>query len=108
VLPFAFALNPDYLHFGFDFTTLCTWISAFVVCYSAAIAMQGYVEQKITVIERLLFVLCIVTAIQSGFLISLFGWVLFGVLYVFRVRQHKQSQKVAGELTGAHVEVKRY
>lgn len=95
VLPFAFALNTDYLHFGFDFTTLCTWISAFVVCYSAAIAMQGYVEQKITIIERLLFLLCIVTSIQSGFLISLFGWVLFSVIYIFRTRQYKQSQKAA-------------
>ncbi len=91
VLPFTFALNPDYLHFGLDLTTLCTWISAVTVCYAVAIAIQGYVEQKITVVERLLYLLVVATAIQSDFLISLFGWTLFAGLYFFRVRQAKRA-----------------
>jgi len=46
--------------------------------------------------ERILYFLCIVTAIQSGFLVSLFGWVLFAIMYVFRIRQFKLSQAVVG------------
>lgn len=102
ILPFVFTLNTDYLHFGLDIITLCTWISAFVVCYSAAILIQGYVEQKITVIERLLYFLCIVTAIQSGFLVSLFGWGLFAAMYIFRTRQFKQSQAFVGQQESVH------
>ncbi|MEG1447041.1 MAG: TRAP transporter fused permease subunit [Ruthenibacterium sp.] len=92
-LPFTFALNPDYLHFGFDFLTLSTWVSAIVVCYSVAVAVQGFVEQKITIFERILYVAVICTAIQSNFILSIFGWVLFAVLYFGRVYQHKKSLK---------------
>jgi TRAP transporter 4TM/12TM fusion protein len=81
VLPFTFVLNPDYLHLGFDVLTLFTWISAFVVCYSAAVIIQGWTEQRITVIERILFCAVIVTSIQSSFIISAVGWLLFVALY---------------------------
>ncbi|MEG1577571.1 MAG: TRAP transporter fused permease subunit [Oscillospiraceae bacterium] len=94
-LPFTFALNPDYLHFGFDLTTLVTWISAVVVCYAVAVAMQGYVEQKVTIVERLLYVVVIVTAIQSSVILSIFGWALFAVLYFGRTIQHKKQLKAA-------------
>ncbi|MDR1624973.1 MAG: TRAP transporter fused permease subunit, partial [Spirochaetia bacterium] len=40
-LPFTFVLNMDYLHMGFDVLTLFTWVSAFTVCYSVAVALQG-------------------------------------------------------------------
>ncbi|MEG0598211.1 MAG: C4-dicarboxylate ABC transporter, partial [Oscillospiraceae bacterium] len=94
-LPFTFALNPDYLHFGFDLTTLVTWISAVVVCYAVAVAMQGYVEQKITIVERLLYMVVVVTAIQSSVVLSVFGWALFAVLYFGRTIQHKKQLKAA-------------
>ena len=51
ILPFAFALNPDYITFGWNLQTLLTWISGMVVCYSLAIMLQGYVESRITVLE---------------------------------------------------------
>ncbi|MCI8742693.1 MAG: TRAP transporter fused permease subunit, partial [Lachnospiraceae bacterium] len=47
ILPFAFALNPDYITFRFDLQTLMTWLSGLVVACSLAIAFQGYVERKI-------------------------------------------------------------
>ena len=89
-LPFTFVLNPDYLHVGFDTLTLFTWISAFTVCYSVVIAIQGYVEQKITIIERLLYCAVIVMAIQTSYLFSVCGWVLFAVLYFGRRIQAKR------------------
>ncbi|MDR1932237.1 MAG: TRAP transporter fused permease subunit [Spirochaetales bacterium] len=94
-LPFTFVLNSDYLHFGFDAVTLFTWISAAIVCYSAAIAMQGFVEQKITTAERLLYCVVIVTAIRSSFSLSLFGWLLFGLLFFGRRLQAKRKKKPA-------------
>ena len=93
VLPFVFTLNTDYLHMGFDLITLFTWVSAFVVCYAASCAIQGYVEQKITVFERIGYLVVICTAIQSGFIISLIGWALFAILYGGRLMQHKKQQK---------------
>jgi TRAP-type uncharacterized transport system fused permease subunit len=86
-LPFTFVLNTDYLHMGFDVLTLFTWISSFTVCYSAAIAIQGYVEQKITIIERLLYCAVIVMAIQTNYYLSFSGWVLFAVLFFGRYIQ---------------------
>ncbi|MEG2959426.1 MAG: TRAP transporter fused permease subunit, partial [Oscillospiraceae bacterium] len=94
-LPFTFALNPDYLHFGFDLTTLVTWISAVVVCYAVAVAIQGYVEQKVTIVERILYAVVVVTAIQSSVILSVFGWALFAVLYFGRIIQHKKQLKAA-------------
>ena len=93
VLPFVFILNTDYLHVGFDLLTLFTWISAFTVCYSAAIIIQGYVEQKITIIERILYCLVILLAIQTSFLSSVIGWTLFAVLFVGRTIQAKKGKK---------------
>ena len=63
ILPFAFALNPDYITFGWNLQTLLTWISGMVVCYSLAIMLQGYVESRITVLERLAYLAVIVLAI---------------------------------------------
>ncbi|MEG0020801.1 MAG: C4-dicarboxylate ABC transporter, partial [Oscillospiraceae bacterium] len=71
-----------------------TWVSAIVVCYSVAVALQGYVEQKITIVERILYGVVICTAIQSNFAISLVGWALFAVLYFGRTWQHKKSTKL--------------
>ncbi|MGN8896499.1 TRAP transporter permease [Flavonifractor sp. HCP28S3_F3] len=91
VLPFVFTINTDYLHMGFDLLTLFTWVSAFVVCYAAACAIQGYVEQKITIFERIGYIVVICTAIQSSYVISLIGWALFAVLYGSRLLQHKKK-----------------
>ncbi|MDR1179385.1 MAG: TRAP transporter fused permease subunit [Spirochaetales bacterium] len=91
-LPFTFVLNPDYLHFGFDLLTLFTWISAAVVCYSAAIAMQGFVEQKITILERLLYCGVIVSAIQSSYYLSAAGWIVFGLLFFGRYFQARRKK----------------
>lgn len=62
ILPFAFALNPDYITFHFDIQTLMTWLSGLVVAYSLAIAFQGYVEKKITLVERAVYlgIICLV------------------------------------------------
>jgi TRAP transporter 4TM/12TM fusion protein len=46
ILPFAFAFNQDYLTIGFNATTAITMISAVVVSYAIAIALQGFVEKK--------------------------------------------------------------
>jgi TRAP transporter 4TM/12TM fusion protein len=95
-LPFTFVLNPDYLHFGFDLTTLFTWISAGVVCYSVALAIQGYVEEKITLVERLLYCLVIGTAIRHDVYMSLFGWILFAVMFFGRKWQFARKKRAAG------------
>jgi TRAP transporter 4TM/12TM fusion protein len=94
-LPFTFILNPDYLHTGFDILTLFTWVSAFTVCYSVAIAIQGYVEQKITVIERLLYCAVVVMAIQTNYYLSFSGWVLFAFLFLGRYIQAKRKETPA-------------
>ncbi|MDR1952091.1 MAG: TRAP transporter fused permease subunit [Elusimicrobiota bacterium] len=80
-LPFTFVLNSDYLHFGFDFLTLSTWLSSFTICYSAAIIIQGYTEQKITTFEQLLYAIVIITAIHSSYILSAAGWILFALLF---------------------------
>lgn len=97
ILPFAFVLNTDYLHFGFDFVTLITWICAFVVCISLACAFQGYVEQKITVIERALYLIVCGLVIQHHYTYSIIGIVIFAVLYGARKIQYKKGCEANGE-----------
>ena len=95
ILPFAFALNPDYITFGWNLQTLLTWISGMVVCYSLAIMLQGYVESRITVLERLAYLAVIVLAITPYMLNSLIGFVLFAALYGFRNWQAKRAPLLA-------------
>lgn len=95
ILPFAFALNPDYITFGWNLQTLLTWISGMVVCYSLAIMLQGYVESRITVLERLAYLAVIVLAITPYMLNSLIGFVLFAALYGFRKWQAKRAPQLA-------------
>lgn len=95
ILPFAFALNPDYITFGWNLQTLLTWISGMVVCYSLAIMLQGYVESRITVLERLAYLAVIVLAITPYMVNSLIGFVLFAALYGFRKWQAGRAPQLA-------------
>lgn len=94
VLPFVFTMNPDYLHIGFDRLTVVTWISAFVVCFSAAIMVQGYIESKISPLTRMLCPVIIYFAIRSDLLSSLIGWALFAAVYW----HGKRAKKILAEV----------
>ncbi len=91
VLPFVFTLNPDFINPGLNLTTLFTYLSAFVVCISTAVLIQGYVEQRITIVERILYFGVIVTAIQSSILLTMIGIFMFLVLYGARKLQYRRS-----------------
>ncbi len=95
ILPFAFTLNTDYITFAFDVQTLLTWLSGLVISYSLAIALQGVIEHKITIFERLAYVGIIVLTITSSKLYSIIGIVLFIALYTFRKVQAKKMAKAA-------------
>lgn len=96
ILPFAFALNPDYITFHFDIQTLMTWLSGLVVAYSLAIAFQGYVEKKITLVERAVYLGIICLVIVPNFWSSLTGIVLFAAFYGYR---QWEAKKVAGAVS---------
>lgn len=96
ILPFAFALNPDYITFHFDIQTLMTWLSGLVVAYSLAIAFQGYVEKKITLVERAVYLGIICLGIVPNFWSSLTGIVLFAAFYGYR---QWEAKKAAGAVS---------
>ena len=95
ILPFAFALNNDYITFAFTFQTLITWLSGFVICYSLAIILQGYVEQKVTIVERVAYLGVIALTIVPSPLYSIIGIALFIALYGFRLWQGKKNARPA-------------
>lgn len=95
LLPFAFALNTDYISFAFDLQTLLTWLSGLAISYSLAISLQGYVEGKITVIERIAYLGVIVLTITASKLFSIVGIALFIALFGFRKLQAKKAAKAA-------------
>jgi TRAP-type uncharacterized transport system fused permease subunit len=98
ILPFAFAFNTDYITFNWDLQTLLTWLSGMVICYSLAIVLQGYVEKKITVVERLLYVVAIVLTIPPHVITSVAGIVLFAILYGYRKREARNlARKILTE-----------
>ena len=91
ILPFAFALNTDYVTLAPTLQTVVTWLSGFVICYSLAIALQGYIEKKITIVERILFVGVICLTIVPSIALSFVGIALFAGLYGFRVMQARRQ-----------------
>jgi TRAP transporter 4TM/12TM fusion protein len=90
ILPFAFAFNPDYLTIGFNLTTLITLISALVVSTSVAIILQGYIEKKIGILERMLYLLIAVVAITPHLTASVLASLCFLVAYSLRKFQKKK------------------
>lgn len=94
-LPFAFALNPDYITFNLSLQTLMTWLSALVICYSLAVMLQGYVEKKVTIFERIGYLAVIVLAITPYMVNSLIGIALFVVMYGYRELEAKKEKKAA-------------
>lgn len=90
ILPFAFVINTDYLHLGLDFVTVITWVCAFVVSISLACAFQGYVEQKITIVERIAYLFVCALVIQHNYIYSFAGLAVFAALYGFRKIQVKK------------------
>lgn len=91
ILPFAFALNPDYITFNFDLQTLMTWLSGLVISYALAIAFQGYVEKKINLLERAIYVGMIVLVIVPHFWSSLTGIIIFAAFYGYRQWEAKKK-----------------
>ena len=86
ILPFAFVLNTDYITLNMDIQTLLTWLSGFVIAYSLAISLQGYVEQKISITERAVYIGVILLAVTPYFWQSLIGIAIFAALYGYRSR----------------------
>lgn len=95
ILPFAFVLNTDYLYLSFSLQTLMTILSAIVVCYGLACALQGYVEKKVTIFERIGFLIAIGLAITPFFIQSLIGILLFAALYGYRRLEARRQQQMA-------------
>lgn len=93
ILPFAFALNNDYIIFNWDLQTLLTWVSAFVICYSLAVLLQGYVEKRATVAERVGYLIVIILAITPYRLHSIIGIALFAAMYGYRQWEARQLRK---------------
>ena len=60
-----------------------------------AVALQGYVEQKITIFERIAYIGVIVLTITASKLFSVIGIALFVVLFGFRKMQAKKAAKAA-------------
>lgn len=79
-LPYTFALNPNFINFDLSFMTAFTWISAFIICYSVAYAVQGYVKVKINIIERIAFLLIAVIMLQTNLKLGVIGGIIFIVL----------------------------
>ena len=95
ILPFAFALNNDYITLAPTFQTVITWLSGFVISYSLAVALQGYVEGRITIPERIAYVAVIALTIVPSPVYSLIGIALFAALYGFRIRQSRNGKPKA-------------
>ena len=94
ILPFAFVFNTDYLVWQFNITMLVMIISAIVVCYSIAIFLQGYVEQKITILERIAYGIIAAVAITPNIVFSLIAAATFMCLYWFRKLQVKNERRI--------------
>lgn len=84
VLPYTFVLNPNFISFDLSLTTAFTWVSAFIICYSAAYAVQGYVKTKINVIERVIFLLVAVLMIQTNLVFGIIGGLIFTTLVLVK------------------------
>ena len=81
ILPFAFVYNPEYLSLGFNFVTLLTLACGIVTSYSLAIAVQGYVEEKISVPFRIAYLAIGIAVVMPYKKLSLALVALFAVLY---------------------------
>lgn len=92
ILPFAFVANTGYLTLGLNLNTLLTICCGFVICFSLACALQGYVENKITWIERIAYFGCVALTIGSNVICSLIGIILFVVLYGGRTLRFQTSK----------------
>ena len=95
LLPLACALNTDDISLGCDLVWLLTWLSGVAISDSRAMSLQGYVEGKITVIERIAYCGVIVLTITASKLFSVIGIALFLALFGFRKLQAKKAAKAA-------------
>ncbi len=96
ILPFAFAFNPEYLVLNQGFNTVKMLVSAWVVSFSVAIALQGYIEKKLNWPMRGLFLLLAALAITPSPLLSWFAALLFVVCYyVPEFQARKNHTRVA-------------
>ncbi|QUH29238.1 TRAP transporter permease [Vallitalea guaymasensis] len=91
VLPFTFTYNSQFVSFGFNLTTLVTWVSGFIFCYSVAYAIQGYVNTnvKTSVIERIAFLSIAIFMLKAN-LISL---TVGGIMFLLLVKGRKILKK---------------
>jgi TRAP-type uncharacterized transport system fused permease subunit len=79
-IPFVFVLNLDFLQLGLDLKTVFTFLSAFVISNSLAIAIQGYIEKPISIFKRFLFLIPIVFSMQHNYALFIAGAAVFALL----------------------------
>lgn len=91
ILPFSFALNPEYLSFSLSVKTLVMLISAFVVSISIAIGLQGYIEKRLNIFYRILFFVIAAMAITPNMVLSLLAAAMFVVMYSIPEYQAKKN-----------------
>ncbi len=83
-LPFAFIFNNDYINPLPTFGTILTVISAVLVCFSVAVALEGHIEEKIGIFERVFFFAIACAAITTSELATLIALCAFLALYYRR------------------------
>ena len=91
ILPFAFAYNYDYLLFAFNLTTLITLLSGITVSMCLAIGIQGYIEKKISLPTRALYIVIAVVAITPYRIPSAIAVAIFFALYFIAKRNAKAT-----------------
>lgn len=100
ILPFAFVYNPEYLSFGVNLVTLLTLACGIVTSYSLAIAVQGYVEKKISVFFRIIYFVIGIAVVMPYKKFSLVLVIVFSVLYFAQKKIADKARPKESENSG--------
>ncbi len=95
ILPFAFVYNQEYLSFGLRLETLLTLLCGIVTSYSLAIAVQGYVEDKISLPMRIVYLLIGIAVILPFRRLSAVLVLIFAILYIVQKKNLRVKKTVS-------------
>ncbi len=93
IIPYIFVYDPVLLWQGSPLSIFLAFITAFIGIFGIGIALEGYVDRHISIVQRLIFFAGGIMALIPHLLLSIAGIAMMVILYVSLRKGGKQVNK---------------
>src|SRR5699024_3821608 len=92
VVPFVFVYGPELLLIGSAFEVTVAVITALIGIYALAVAVEGYLKNKVTIPSRILLGVGSILMLSVGIFMDIIGFVIILLVFVYELKFRKVDE----------------